>query len=53
MDQHEKYFFDLNGYLVVQDALSAEEVSACNDAIDNNIDRIEEREQSLAAESET
>ncbi len=53
MDQYEKYFFDLNGYLVVQDALSTEEVSACNDAIDNNIDRIEEREQSLAAESET
>ena len=55
MDQYEKYFFDLNGYLVVPDALSAQEVAQCNEAIDSNPDRMRERpeEQSLSGESRT
>ena len=30
----EQYFFDLNGYLILRGALSADEVAACNAAID-------------------
>ena len=36
MDEHDRYFFDLNGYLVIEDALTPEQVAACNRAIDNN-----------------
>ena len=55
MDDEERYFFDLNGYLVVENALSSEEVAACNEAIDRNADRIRERpeEQSLSGKSRT
>ena len=55
MDDEERYFFDLNGYLVVENALSSEEVAACNEAIDRNVDRIRERpeEQSLSGKSST
>lgn len=31
----EKYYFDLRGYLVVRNALTAEELSECNAAIDH------------------
>ncbi|MXZ10765.1 MAG: phytanoyl-CoA dioxygenase family protein [Gemmatimonadetes bacterium] len=40
MDVYEKYFFDVNGYLVVEDILSAEQVAALNEAIDHNRDNI-------------
>ena len=36
MDEYEKFLFDLNGYLVVENVLSAEELEACNDAIDSH-----------------
>jgi ectoine hydroxylase-related dioxygenase (phytanoyl-CoA dioxygenase family) len=36
MDEYQRYFFDLNGYLVIENALSSEEVGACNAAIDRN-----------------
>lgn len=50
MDEYEKYFFDLNGYLVVENALSPEELKTLNEAIDANQDRIRIRsaEQSLS-----
>lgn len=50
MDAYEKYFFDVNGYLVVEGVLTPDEVAACNDAIDQNADTIRERteEKSLA-----
>ena len=50
MDDHQKYFFDINGYLVIEDALTPDEVKVLNDAIDANTDRIKIRaaEQSLA-----
>ncbi len=38
MDEYEKYLFDLNGYLILEDVLSSEEVAACNEAIDSNVD---------------
>ena len=55
MNDEERYFFDLNGYLVVENALSSAEVAACNKAIDRNVDRIRERsgEQSLSGKSRT
>lgn len=50
LDEYEKYFFDLNGYLVVENALSVDELAELNKAIDENTDRIKIRstEQSLA-----
>ena len=53
VNEHDRYFFDLNGYVVVEDALTPEEVAACNEAIDNHADRIRERpeEESLAGGS--
>ena len=41
MNDNERFFFDLNGYLVVEDALTPSEVAACNEAIDHERDRIE------------
>jgi len=43
MDAYQQYFFDLNGYLVIEDALSPEEVAACNAAIDHNPDHVRRR----------
>ena len=36
MTDREKYLFDLNGYLVVEDVLTPEQVHAMNEAIDHN-----------------
>ena len=36
MDEYERYFFDLNGYLVVENVLNKAEIDALNKAIDNN-----------------
>ena len=47
MDVYEKYFFDVNGYLVVEDILSAEQVAALNEAIDHNRDNIRIRKGEL------
>ena len=35
MNDNERFFFDLNGYLVVENALDSREVDACNESIDN------------------
>ena len=53
MNEHEKFFFDLNGYLVVENALTPDEIAACNTAIDNNPDKMRVRppEQSLSGDS--
>jgi ectoine hydroxylase-related dioxygenase (phytanoyl-CoA dioxygenase family) len=40
MDENLRYLFDLNGYVVIEDVLSPEEVAACNEAIDQNRERI-------------
>lgn len=44
MDETQRYLFDLNGYVVIENALSPEEVAACNAAIDANRERIRIRE---------
>ena len=40
MDTRERYFWDLTGYLVVRNVLTAEELSACNAAVDHCMDRM-------------
>ena len=49
MNEYEKYLFDLNGYLFIEGALSADQVAAMNAAIDQNRDQIHirTREQAL------
>jgi ectoine hydroxylase-related dioxygenase (phytanoyl-CoA dioxygenase family) len=50
MDDVQKYLFDVNGYLVIENALTPAEVAALNEAIDNCQDRIvwKANEHSLA-----
>src|SRR5436190_19108033 len=40
MDEYQRYLFDLNGYLVIENALTPAEVAACNEAIDRNEERV-------------
>lgn len=53
MNDDEKYLFDLNGYLVVEGALTPEEVARANEAIDRHAAQIRRRtaEESLAGGS--
>ncbi len=56
MSEKEKHFFDLTGYLIVQQALTSEEISKCNEAIDQYADKIRSRSienKGLASKSET
>ena len=54
MTEHERYLFDLRGYLVVENALSPEEVQAANAALDQHWDQVKPRarESSLSGGSE-
>lgn len=52
MNEEQKYLFDLTGYLIVEKALSTDEVAQCNAAIDHHIEHLTERENSLAGGSE-
>ena len=40
MSEKEKYFFDLTGYLIVQQALTSEEINKCNEAINLSNDQL-------------
>ena len=53
MNDDEKYLFDLNGYLVINDVLTGEEINQANTILDRRLDqgRIRPREQSLSGES--
>ena len=51
MDEYERYFFDLNGYLVIQDALTPEQVGACNEAIDHNRDHIRDEKSEVMSDA--
>ena len=53
MTEAEKYLFDVHGYLVIEGALSPEEVAAANRAIDHHADDIGIRPNDLANESTT
>ena len=50
MNEYEKYFFDLNGYLVVEDVLTVDELAKLNESIDQNQEQIQIRsaEQTLS-----
>ncbi len=54
MSAEERYFFDLSGYLVARNALTAEEVDECNAAIDHFAELVSTRsvdKQSLSGDS--
>ena len=55
MNEDEKYLLDINGYLVVEQVLTPDEVALCNGAIDHHADQIHERtgELSLSSDSKT
>ena len=55
MTEDEIYLFDLNGYVVVEGVLDADEIAAANAAIDHYADNINERvgEMSLSGDSKT
>ena len=48
MNEEEKYLFDINGYIVVRDVLTADEISAATAASDPHADRIQERVGALS-----
>ena len=55
ISEGEKYFFDLTGYLIVQQTLTSEEISKCNEAIGQYADKIRSRSvenKGLASKSE-
>ena len=43
MDEYEQYIFDLNGYLVIEDILTTDQVAALNEALDRNLPAPDER----------
>ena len=45
MSEEEKYLFDLNGYLIIRNVFSKEEVKAANEAIDRHSDDMIERSE--------
>ena len=53
MTDAEKYLFDVHGYLVIEDALSSDEVAAANAAVDHHADQISIRPNDLANGSTT
>ena len=53
MTEAEKYLFDVHGYLVIEEALSAAEVAAANAAVDHHAGEIGIRPNDLANESAT
>ena len=51
MTDDEKYFFDLNGYLVLRDLIDADTLRRCHAAIDHYDDQIEVNERRLEGDS--
>ncbi|MDE2809993.1 MAG: hypothetical protein OXN90_16375, partial [Gemmatimonadota bacterium] len=51
MTDDEKYFFDLNGYLVLRDVVDSDTIRRCNEAIDHYDDQIEVHERRFEGES--
>ena len=51
MNDDEKFFFDLNGFLVLKDVLSADEMASCNEAIDHHAGTFFETERALEGDS--
>ena len=53
MNEEQKYLFDLTGYLLLRDVLSAEELQALNAGIDQHIETLEPLAESTAGDSKT
>ena len=53
MNDDEKFFFDLEGYLILRQVLTPEEVARCNEAIDRHTDTFTLPDLSLTGESKT
>ena len=53
MDESEKYLFDVHGYLLIENAVSAEEVAAANAAIDAHADETQGKFPDLSHGSTT
>ena len=53
MDADDKYFFDLTGYLVLREVLTAAEVAALNAGIDHHCDQMQEIDRTLAGRSKS
>jgi hypothetical protein len=51
MNDDEKFFFDLEGYLILKNVLSADEVAHCNEAIDHHSASFFETDRTLEGES--
>ncbi len=51
MNEDDKYLFDLTGYLVLKDVLTAEEVAQLNVGIDRHRDLMGEIDRSLSGDS--
>ena len=52
MNEDERYLFDLAGYLVVEQALTPEEVAQLNAAIDHHAEQMEPIDRSLSGDSQ-
>ena len=53
MNETEKYLFDVHGYIVIEGALSSEELAAANAAVDHYAAQISIRNNDLAGLSTT
>ena len=53
LSEHERYFFDVNGYLVIKSMLSAEQVAEMNRSFDNAADQVKLRDGALRLAGDT
>ena len=53
LTDQEKYLFDVHGYVVIESALSSDQVAAANAAVDHHADQISLRPNDLARGSKT
>ena len=53
MNTDDRYLFDLTGYLVLKDVLTAEEVAQLNAGIDRHRDLMSEIDRPLSGDSKT
>ena len=51
MNDDEKFFFDLEGYLVLRNVLNSDEIARCNEAIDRHGENFYESARSLEGDS--
>ena len=47
MNDDDKYLFDLNGYILIEEVLDQDEIAAANEAIDRHLDHGKYRDREL------